>query len=158
MRKFMPLVAMLVLVVALATLIAYRAGVYDAMFLASVFMGSFFLVFGGLKVMRLRAFAMAYREYDLLAMRSRTYAHLYPFIELALAFGYFVGLFPVIVNSVTLVIMLIGALGVYRKLRQREEIPCACLGTVFKVPMTWVTLGEDLLMAAIALWMLARLV
>lgn len=51
-------------------------------------------------------------------------------------------------------VMLIGAYGVYRKLRAHEEIPCACLGTVFKVPMTWVTLGEDLLMAGMALFLI----
>lgn len=158
MKKLIPLFSMFALVVLLTAVIVYGSETYNAMFTGSMFMGSFFLVFGALKVIRLRAFAMAYREYDLLAMRSSTYAHTYPFIELVLAFGYFAGFYPVAVNTITLVVMLIGALGVYRKLRQREEIPCACLGTVFKVPMTWVTLGEDLLMAAMALWMLTQLV
>jgi hypothetical protein len=48
----------------------------------------------------------------------------------------------------------IGAIGVYIKLLKKEEIPCACLGTVFKVPMIWVTLAEDLLMVAMAVIML----
>ncbi len=55
------------------------------------------------------------------------------------------------VSAAVFVVMLVGAYGVYLKLKEHEEIPCACLGTVFKVPMTWVTLGEDLLMAGMAL-------
>jgi len=58
------------------------------------------------------------------------------------------------VSVLVIPVMLIGALGVYQKLRAGEEVPCACLGTVFTIPMTWVTLGEDLLMASMALVLL----
>ncbi|MDP3725587.1 MAG: hypothetical protein Q8R36_00140 [bacterium] len=47
-----------------------------------------------------------------------------------------------------------GALGVFLKLRDGEVVPCACLGVVFKIPMTWVTFIEDLLMAVMAAFML----
>ncbi|MBI4369580.1 MAG: hypothetical protein HY547_05055 [Elusimicrobia bacterium] len=50
--------------------------------------------------------------------------------------------------------MVISSVGVIQKLREKEEIPYACLGMVFKVPMTWVTFAEDLLMAAEALLMI----
>jgi hypothetical protein len=46
--------------------------------------------------------------------------------------------------------MLIGAAGVWRELRKNNQIPCACLGVVFKIPMTWVTFIEDVAMAAMA--------
>ena len=149
-RDFMPLVAMVALVLALTA-----GGVYvldQEPMLA--FMGYFFLVFGLLKVMRLRGFVEAYQMYDVLAMRSKVYAYAYPFLELSFAAAYLLAWQVQYVSAVVLVVMLIGAYGVYRKLRAKEEIPCACLGTVFKVPMTWVTLGEDLLMAAMALMLI----
>ena len=119
-----------------------------------MFMGGFFVVFGILKVLKLKDFAIAYKEYDILAMKSNAYAHIYPFIELGLGILYFTNLIPLTTNIATVIIMSIGAVGVYRKLRKKEEIPCACLGTVFKVPMTWVTLVEDLLMVVMAIIML----
>lgn len=117
------------------------------------FMGYFFVVFGGLKVIRLAGFVEAYQMYDVVAMRSRAYAYAYPFLELGFGVAYLLAWQVQLVSVVVAVVMLVGAYGVYRKLRQHEEIPCACLGTVFKVPMTWVTLGEDLLMAAMALYL-----
>lgn len=119
-----------------------------------MFMGGFFGVFGMLKIIKLKNFAIAYKEYDILAMRSTLYAYSYPFIELGLSVLYFANLVPFFTNIVTIIVMGIGALGVYLKLRKKEEIPCACLGTVFKVPMTWVTLAEDLLMVIMAFFMI----
>lgn len=118
------------------------------------FMGYFFLVFGLLKVMRIKGFADAYQMYDVVAKKSRFYAYLYPFLEIAFGLSYIFVWQTQAVSVVVFIVMLIGAYGVYLKLKEREEIPCACLGTVFKVPMTWVTLGEDLLMAIMALMIL----
>jgi hypothetical protein len=50
--------------------------------------------------------------------------------------------------------MSISAYGVWKVLKVKGEIQCACLGTVFKVPMTKVTLFENLFMAAMALYMI----
>ena len=50
--------------------------------------------------------------------------------------------------------MLVGSIGVFQTLLDKRAIQCACLGTVFKLPMTKVTLAEDLGMAAMAAAML----
>lgn len=126
----------------------------DFSFGMRMFMGGFFVVFGTLKAIKLKDFAIAYKEYDLLAMRSTLYAYSYPFIELCLGILYFTNLAPLVTNTITIFIMGIGAVGVYLKLRKKEEIPCACLGTVFRVPMRWVTLVEDLLMVVMAIIMI----
>ena len=151
-KDFIPLFVMVALVLGLTAL--------GVVFLAQepmlAFMGYFFLVFGLLKVVRIHGFAEAYSMYDVLAMRSKAYAYGYPFLELSFAAAYLLAWQVEIVSAVVFVVMLIGAYGVYKKLQLKEEIPCACLGTVFKIPMTWVTLGEDLLMAAMALMILLR--
>lgn len=127
---------------------------FDAM---RYFMGFFFLFFGGLKAIKWKEFVEAYKAYDVLAMRSSIYAHSYPAIELMLAALFLSGEYLVFANIFTLVIMLIGAWGVYLKLRKKEEIPCACMGAVFKIPMTHATLFEDILMAVMAAGMLILL-
>lgn len=153
LSDFTPLIVIFAVVIALTVIATtwWDGGVMSAM---QFFMGFFFLVFGGFKTLNLSGFADAYAEYDLLGKRSRTYGLLYPFIELGLAILFLTGVLPIITSTLTLVLMLFSALGVYLKLRKKEEVPCACLGVVFKVPMTWVTLGEDLLMAAMAALML----
>ena len=118
------------------------------------FMAGFFLVFSFFKLLDLRGFASTYRGYDLFARRSKAYAWAYPFIELGLGVAYLINLYPVATNLVTLIIMSVGAVGVLRALLDKKAIRCACLGTALNLPMTKVTLVEDLTMAAMALVML----
>jgi copper chaperone CopZ len=120
------------------------------------FMAGFFLVFSFFKLLDLRGFADAYQSYDLIARRWRPWALAYPFIELALGAAYLTRWEPAITNTATLAIMLVGAAGVLRALLGGRAIRCACLGTALNLPMTTVTLVEDLGMAAMAAAMLAR--
>ena len=119
------------------------------------FMGGFFLVFSFFKLLNWTGFADAYQTYDILAMRSRAYAIAYPLIELTLAAAYLTNVVPMVTNSVTLVVMLVGIVGVTRVLLRKQTIQCACLGTVFNLPMSKVTFIEDGTMAIMAAMMLA---
>lgn len=149
-EDFYPLIGVLSVVAVLTA-----AGVYffnqDWML---ALMGYFFLVFGLLKLIRIKGFVEAYRMYDVLAKRSQLYAYLYPFLEVGFGLAYLFAWQIEVISLLVIPIMLIGAYGVYLKLSAGEEIPCACLGTVFKIPMTWVTLGEDLLMVGMAVMIL----
>jgi copper chaperone CopZ len=123
----------------------------------SEFMAGFFLVFSFFKLLNLSGFVQAYRGYDLIAAKSSAYAWAYPFIELALGVAYLIRWQPQITHWITLAVMLVSAAGVVNALRKRQLIECACLGTVFKLPMSKVTLIEDLTMAAMAAVMLTKL-
>jgi len=68
--------------------------------------------------------------------------------------AYLSGFQPTATNAVTLVVMSVGTVGVVRTLLARRKIRCACLGAVFNLPMSYVTLAEDALMAAMAAVML----
>ena len=116
----------------------------------TLFMGTGITLLASLKVMNVNEFAMTFRKYDLVAGRFEWYAYSYPFLELALGLGYLLSWQLIIVNAVTFVVMTIGAVGVYQKMQDEEVLMCACLGAVFNVPMTWVTLVEDLIMASMA--------
>jgi hypothetical protein len=50
--------------------------------------------------------------------------------------------------------MIFGAVGVIRALAAGLDIECACMGTVLRVPLSTVALGEDLGMAGMAAVML----
>lgn len=152
-KDFLPLISLFVLItIASITWVILIEG--DFMRWMGVFMGLFFIVFGSFKVLNLKGFKDAYRMYDVIAMKYPMYGYIYPFLELGLGVLYLLAIYPFATNLTTLVLMSVSAWGVYLKLRKKEKIVCACLGVVFKVPMTWVTLVEDLLMAGMALVML----
>lgn len=118
------------------------------------FMAGFFLVFSFFKLLDLRGFVSAYASYDLLARAWPGWGFIYPFIELALGVAYLLQWQPTFTNLTTLALMLFGSLGVLRALMRKSNIRCACLGTALNLPMTTVTLVEDLGMAAMAAAML----
>ncbi len=153
LQDFYPLIIITSIIIGITFLsqIIYGYSLYFAM---RIFMASFFLIFGGFKVINLAGFAKAYAEYDLIAQAYKPYGYVYPFLEIALGIAYLIDWNPTFTNAFTLVLMLISATGVFNELRKGKQIVCACLGVVFKIPMTYVTLFEDLLMAAMALYML----
>jgi copper chaperone CopZ len=118
------------------------------------FMGGFFLAFSFFKLLDVKGFASSYRMYDFPAKYIPFYAEAYPFMELVLAFLYFTGIAPTATNWVTLLLMIIGVAGVANSLLNKKAIRCACLGTVFNLPMGSVTLIEDGTMAVMAVTML----
>ena len=118
------------------------------------FMAGFFLVFSFFKLLDIKAFADAYAGYDVLAKRWRGWALVYPFVELALGIAYLAHFSPVLTHWVTIVVMGFSAIGVIRAVASKTQIQCACLGTVFKLPMSTVTIVEDVGMVLMAFGML----
>jgi copper chaperone CopZ len=118
------------------------------------FMAGFFLVFAFFKLLDIRAFADAYAGYDLLAARWHGWGLVYPFVELALGMAYLAHWNPTVTHWATILIMGFSAIGVIRAVMSKTKIQCACLGTVFKLPMSTVTIVEDVGMVLMAAWML----
>lgn len=119
------------------------------------FMAGFFLSFSFFKLLDVKAFADSYRMYDWIAKMIPAWGLAYPFIELGLGLAYAANWNPELTHGTTLVLMLVSAGGVIQSNLQKKAIRCACLGTVFNLPMSTVTVVEDLSMAAMAAWMLA---
>ena len=115
------------------------------------FMGFFFLVFGFFKAITWRDFALTYSSYDIIAKRIMAYAYIYPAVELALGTSYLLNYHPITTNAITLLIMAVGSVGVAQNILSKNKIQCACLGSLIKVPLSKISLLEDVLMAAMAL-------
>ncbi len=156
-RDFLPLILIFAAVFALTGVAVWRHGRFEPMHAMCSFEGFFFLVFAGFKLLNWKGFADAYATYDVIARRVGFYGYAYPLLELALGVGYLSGVRLLLVSWITLVLMAVGAVGVAQALREKRQIPCACLGVVFKIPMTWVTLVEDLVMAGMAAAMIVLL-
>ena len=118
------------------------------------FMAGFFLVFSFFKLLDINAFADAYAGYDLLAKRWYGWGLLYPFVELGLGIAYLAHFNPLLTQWATIIVMGFSAIGVIKAVASKTQIQCACLGTVFKLPMSTVTIVEDVGMVVMAALML----
>lgn len=110
-----------------------------------------------LKLQDVDRFATMFLGYDLLARRWVPYAYLYPFGE-ALAGVLMAGrALDWISIPIALVIGSIGAISVfYAVYIQKRELKCACVGGSGRVPLGFVSLTENIVMVAMAAWMLTR--
>jgi hypothetical protein len=155
-KKYWPLFVLISLAVLGALALTHSA--QKSLFVwMHYFMGLFLCQFAMLKLFHPRGFAEGFQMYDLLAKKFRLYAYLYPFVELGLGLAYLSFIYPVAVYILTLLVMGIGALGVIRALKSGLDIRCACMGTVLDVPLSTVTLSEDITMGLMACWMLFAL-
>lgn len=152
-KKFFPLIIIFSSIFLFTIITSILYGSWSVTFSMRMMMGSFFAIFGLFKIFNLRAFADGYSTYDIVAKRSRAYAFVYPFLELLIAVMYLTNTGGIYRDIFTLVLMVVSTIGVVQKIREKEEVPCACLGMVFKIPMTWVTLIEDIIMALEAFFM-----
>jgi copper chaperone CopZ len=116
----------------------------------NIFMAGFFLTFSFFKMLNLSAFAESYSMYDIVAKKIKAWGYIYAFIELALGIAYATNFEPIITNAVTLVVMTISIIGVLESVFNKRKIRCACLGAVFNLPMSTVTIIEDALMIAMS--------
>lgn len=146
-RPLLILLGYLLLVIAAASM---ALGRWDAAFAMRFFMGGFFIAFSFFKMLDLRGFADAYRGYDIIAKSVPAYGFIYPFIELALGLAYLASFQLQLVNVITAVVMAVSLVGVLQAVFSKTTIRCACLGTVFNLPMSTVTVVEDGTMLAMA--------
>ena len=112
----------------------------------SNFMSGFFLVFSFFKMLDLKGFAESYSTYDIIAKRWQSWGYIYAFIELSLGLAYLLRFNPLLTNTITAAVMSISIVGVLQSVLNKRKIQCACLGVVFNLPMSTVTIIEDALM------------
>lgn len=149
-----PLLLIVGYIAGTTVLIALATDNWSGMDMMRHFMAGFFIVFSFFKLLDLPGFVNAYFSYDLIARAMPKWGWVYPFVELGLGVLYLLNAVPVATNIITLVLMLVGSVGVLKALMEKRKIQCACLGTALNLPMTKVTLVEDLTMAAMAAAML----
>lgn len=112
------------------------------------------IVLALLKLQDVDKFATMFLNYDLLARRWVPYASVYPFAEGFAGVLMTAHALPWLSIPVALFIGGIGAMSVFKAVYiDKRDIKCACVGGSSKVPLGFVSLTENLMMVAMALWM-----
>ncbi len=112
------------------------------------------IVLALLKLQDVDKFATMFLNYDLLAKRWVPYASIYPFAEGLAGVLMTAHALPWLSIPLALFIGGIGAVSVFKAVYvDKRDIKCACVGGSSKVPLGFVSLTENVMMVAMALWM-----
>jgi copper chaperone CopZ len=148
---YKPILLIFGYIIAITVLVEFIDGSFDWMRWMRHFMGGFFLSFSFFKLLNLQGFAESYFSYDIIARKWFAWGYVYAFIELALGLAYLVNFNAALTNGITFAVMSVSIVGVLKSVLNKRKIKCACLGTVFNIPMSTVTIIEDALMIAMSL-------
>lgn len=151
---YKPLVLIVSFIAGVSFLVQYPFENFSGMLWMRYFMAGFFIVFAFFKLLNLEGFSNSYRMYDIVAKKWHLWGLIYPFVELTFGILYLINVFPFETNFATAIILGVSSIGVIQSNLNKKQIKCACLGDVFNLPMSTVTIIEDLTMVAMALVML----
>jgi glutaredoxin/uncharacterized membrane protein YphA (DoxX/SURF4 family) len=109
------------------------------------------------KLRDLKSYATGFVQYDLLAQRYVPYAYVYAFIEATGGALIIAGLFTWIVAPVVLAASGIGAASIVKAVYiEKRDLKWACVGGDSSVPLGFISLTENLMMMAMAVWMMVQ--
>ena len=118
------------------------------------FMAGFFIAFSFFKFLDLKGFASSFSMYDPLAAKVPAYGKLYPFLEFGLGLLFILDFNYLFANIATIALLGISTIGVIQSVVDKRKIQCACIGTIFDLPMSKVTIIENSIMIGMAISML----
>ncbi|MGB1210313.1 MAG: MauE/DoxX family redox-associated membrane protein [Lacinutrix venerupis] len=154
LQKLKPLFIIFAYIIIASILLHYKNWNWSDFMLD--FMGLFYIVFSFFKILDLKGFPESFKMYDPLAKVFPAYAKIYPFIEIVLGLMFLIRFQISIALIVTIIVLGITTIGVIKTLLNKQEIQCACLGTVLKLPMTKATFIENTIMIIMAIIMLYK--
>ncbi len=112
------------------------------------------IVLALLKLQDVERFSTMFLNYDLLARRWVPYGYVYPFAEGLAGVLMAAGALTWLSAPVALFIGSVGAVSVVKAVYiDRRALKCACVGGSSNVPLGFVSLTENLMMIAMAVWM-----
>jgi hypothetical protein len=107
-----------------------------------------------LKLQNVEAFSTMFLNYDLLAKRWVPYSYVYPFAEGLAGVLMVAGALTWLSVPIALFIGTVGAVSVFKAVYiDKRELKCACVGGSSNVPLGFISLTENLMMVAMAVWM-----
>ena len=156
---YQPVIVLFAMTAFMAVAVSYA--VYGSVL--TVRAGEWFIAFSMcvlamLKLQNVDKFATMFLNYDLLAMRWVPYGTIYPFAEGLAGVLMVAGALNWVSIPVALFVGTIGAVSVFKAVYiDKRELKCACVGGDSNVPLGFVSLTENVMMVAMAVWMFTQM-
>ena len=153
--SYRPVIALFVMTALMAGAASYAvAGSILTIRAAEWFIAMSMVVLSLLKLQNVETFATMFLNYDLLAKRWVPYSYVYAFAEGLAGVLMIAGALTWLSVPVALFIGTVGAVSVFKAVSiDKRQLKCACVGGSSNVPLGFVSLTENLMMIAMAVWM-----
>ena len=109
-------------------------------------MGTLLIFFGILKLINLEKFVDIYSKYDIITTNFKLYGYLFPFIEILIGYMLLLNYKININHIIILILMIISIVSVIISKINGQKFRCGCLGSFFHVPLSYVTIFENIYM------------
>ncbi len=155
-KTYQPVIAIFAVTFGMALTTTWAmAGAMEIIRVLELFIAFSMCVLGILKLQNLMSFATGFVQYDLIARRYVPYSYVYPYIEAGGGILMIAGLLTWFVAPVVLIASTLGAFSVFKAVYiEKRDLNCACVGGGSQVPLGFISLTENLMMMAMAIWML----
>jgi glutaredoxin len=156
-KTYRPIVVLFTMTALMAVAASYAvSGNPFTLKAAEWFIAFSMVVLSLLKLQNVEAFASMFLNYDLLAKRWVPYSYIYPFAEGLAGILMVAGALTWVSVPVALFIGTVGALSVFKAVYiEKRELKCACVGGSSNVPLGFISLTENIMMIAMAIWTVA---
>lgn len=153
--SYRPVIALFTMTALMAMAASYAVtGSIATVRAAEWFIGMSMAVLALLKLQNVESFATMFLNYDLLAKRWVPYSYIYPVAEGIAGVLMVSGALSLLSVPIALFIGTVGAASVFKAVYiDKRELKCACVGGSSNVPLGFISLTENLMMIAMALWM-----
>lgn len=154
--SYRPVIALFSMTALMALAAGYVAtGAVLSVQAAEWFIAFSMVVLSLLKLQNVETFSTMFLNYDLLAKRWVPYGYVYPFAEGLAGVLMVAGVLTWFSAPLALFIGTVGAISVFKAVYiDRRELKCACVGGSSNVPLGFISLTENVMMVAMAIWML----
>jgi glutaredoxin len=107
------------------------------------------------KLRDLEAFSLQFLNYDILAQKWVKYSYVYPFVEMLAGVAMISGFLTILSAPAAIFIATINGYSVFKAVYiDKRELKCACVGGNSNVPLGFISLTENIMMAGMGFWML----
>ncbi|WP_411844974.1 MauE/DoxX family redox-associated membrane protein [Roseibacillus persicicus] len=157
-KTYQPVVAIFAvcLLMAITTAWAMTAS-FPPVRMVELFIAFSMCVLGIQKLQDLSVFTTGFVQYDLLAQKDVRYGYLYPFVETGAGILMIADLFTWVVAPAALFVSTVGAISIIKAVYlEKKDLECACTGGGDGVPLGAISLTENLMMMAMAVWMMVK--
>lgn len=154
-KSYRPVIVLFTLMALSALATSYAAfGTVFTLHAAEWFIAFSMVALAMLKLQNVETFSTMFLNYDLLAKRWVRYGYIYPYAEAFAGILMIAGALNWVSVPVAFFIGTIGAVSVFKAVYiDGRELKCACVGGSSNVPLGFLSLTENVMMVAMAIWM-----
>jgi glutaredoxin len=152
---YRPIIAIFATTILMALSTAWALGELSIVRIVELFIAFSMCALAIQKLRDLEAFSLQFLNYDILAQKWVKYSYVYPFVEMLAGVAMISGFLTILSAPAAIFIATINGYSVFKAVYiDKRELKCACVGGNSNVPLGFISLTENIMMAGMGLWML----